>query len=53
MDEKFEEELRALINKHSIESEFDIPDFILAAYLMATLKALRGTVQANAEWGRV
>ena len=36
----FESELSVLLNKHSIDSEVNTPDFILAQYLLSCLAAL-------------
>lgn len=33
----FEDELRALINKHSLENDSDTPDFLLAKYMCKSL----------------
>ncbi len=43
----FEEELRALINKHSKENGSDTPDFVLAEYLTRCLSAFDGAVNAR------
>lgn len=40
MDTAFEEDLRASLNKHSIDAYCEIPDFILAATLVEFLKAM-------------
>lgn len=39
----FGKELRALINKHSLENKSDTPDFLLAEYLVKVLKAFNYT----------
>jgi len=36
---KFQKELEALINKHSIENVSDTPDFILAQFMVQSLLA--------------
>lgn len=41
---RFEQELRDLINRHSIENQSDTPDFVLEEYLMACLRAYNGAV---------
>lgn len=46
----FEKELKELINKHSIENESNTPDFILAQYLMACLKAFTTAIQQRENW---
>jgi Ca2+-dependent lipid-binding protein len=35
----FQQELEQLINKHSLENECNTPDFILADFMMRSLKA--------------
>lgn len=47
---KFEEELEALINRHSMENGGNTPDFILAAYLMDCLKAFDAAVKWRSSW---
>lgn len=46
----FEQELAALINKHSKEGGSNTPDFILAAYLSECLKTFNNVVQRRAAW---
>lgn len=46
----FTKELAALINKHSLEGRFDIPDFLLAEMLMSHLTCLERVLQSNREW---
>ena len=48
--EEFEKDLTILINKHSIESESDTPDFVLAKYLVKCLQAYESTVVKRDEW---
>lgn len=43
-------ELEELINKHSIESESDTPDFILARYLRGCLDTFELTIHARDVW---
>ena len=49
-DATFEKELEALLNSHSMENGSDTPDFILAAYLTACLKAFDAGVSRREEW---
>ena len=49
MDE-FREKLEALINGCSMENGSDTPDFILATYLVACLKAFDAAVSRRVEW---
>lgn len=46
----FIEELRSLINRHSVENNSDTPDYILAEYLTATLRAWERGTQARDAW---
>jgi len=50
----FEKELERLLNKHSMESGSDTPDFILSKYLLGCLEVYNSTVKAREKWyGRV
>jgi hypothetical protein len=46
----FEKELTSLINKHSLESFSDTPDFILASYLRTCLEAYNKSQRRRQEW---
>ena len=46
----FQEELRSLLNKHSMDNECNTPDFILAGMMTEQLEAYRKTMDANIEW---
>jgi hypothetical protein len=46
----FEEALTTLINKHSMESESNTPDFILAQYILTCLSAYKNAVNARDKW---
>lgn len=46
----FEEALRELINKYSIENMSDTPDYILANYMSACLAAYNSAVTSRDEW---
>ena len=48
--EQFENELRDLINKHSLENTSNTPDFILANYLLGCLKVFNETVNRRLDW---
>lgn len=43
-------DLAALLNRHSAENASGTPDFILAEFLFATLKAYNSTVVKRADW---
>jgi hypothetical protein len=47
---EFRRELEGLINKHSIESASDTPDFILCQYLIDCLNAFDRAVIARQKW---
>lgn len=47
---EFRTELAALINKHSLESASNTPDFILASYLTACLAAFEVCVVSRDKW---
>lgn len=46
----FAQQLAALVNRYSLESASNTPDFILAEYLCKMLIAYEETVQRRAEW---
>jgi len=46
----FEPELRELINKHSIDCEVDVPDFILAEMLCRMIEAMGPSVKKTLDW---
>ena len=46
----FEEELEHLINKHSVESGSNTPDFILAQYLLGCLEVFECAIQQRETW---
>lgn len=48
--EKFRKELECLINKYSIESGSDTPDFILADYLVGCLDTYNEAVKSREKW---
>ena len=47
---KFEEELRSLINKNSMENASNTPDFILAQFMSACLQMFNTAVQQRETW---
>ena len=48
--EDFEKELTMLINKYSIESGSDTPDFMLAKFLIKCLHAYEVTISNRDDW---
>lgn len=46
----FEQELKELINKYSIESESDTPDFIVAQAVLGFLELFADAVNARDAW---
>lgn len=49
-DRAFTSELADVINKHSLENRFDIPDFLLARMIMGHLNALESVVKETRDW---
>ena len=49
-EKTFQQELEALINKHSLERHSDTPDFILAEYMATCLHALNKAVVERLRW---
>ena len=50
-NQTFEQELRHIINKHSVESENgDTPDFILTKYIMNCLYAWKTAIKTREAW---
>ena len=48
--EKFKKELEQLINRHSIENEVDMPDYLLAELLCNLIKTIGISSKANLDW---
>jgi len=46
----FQDELEALINKHSLERHSNTPDFILAEYMASCLHNFNRAVFARTKW---
>jgi len=46
----FEKELSSLINKYSVENTSNTPDFILAEYILSSLKAFSAAANARDHW---
>ena len=46
----FKQELRDLINKHSMENESNTPDFVLAKYLIGCLDNFNDAVKGQKQW---
>ena len=46
----FQEDLRAILNKHSLDKHCETPDFILAGMLTEHLETYARTVKANIDW---
>lgn len=47
---RFRQELEELINKHSLENGSDTPDFILAEFLLESLRAFDRATNARESW---
>ena len=50
MADTFENELRELINRHSVENESNTPAFILVQYIDACLTVFATAVQQRETW---
>lgn len=50
MNTKFQEELRELINRNSMENGSDTPDFILSEFLNGCLKCFNDSVTKRSKW---
>jgi len=46
----FKKDLETLINKHSIENECDVPDFILAEMIVNFIKAIGTPIKKTLDW---
>lgn len=46
----FEDALRNLLNKYSMENGSDTPDYILAEYLFSCLKVFEKTIRSRNDW---
>ena len=46
----FEQELKELLNRYSIENESDTPDFLLAEYLLRCLTTWNFATKARDKW---
>ena len=47
---KFKKELEVLINKHCIENECDVPDFILAEMVCNFIRAISNPIKNTLDW---
>lgn len=46
----FQEDLRAVLNKHNIDNLCNTPDFILAGMIAEQVEAYRKAMAANISW---
>jgi len=46
----FQRELEELINKHNVENECDMPDFILAEMVVNFIKVTGEQIKRNLDW---
>lgn len=46
----FEEELRSLLNRYSIENESDTPDFILVDFILGCLNSYNTAMKERDAW---
>jgi len=47
---QFQKELTGLINKHSLENESNIPDFIISQFLIDCLLSFNTSYKSNEKW---
>lgn len=47
---KFQSELQGLLNKHSVEGECDMPDFLLAEMLCQVIRAVGSPFKKTLDW---
>ena len=47
---EFQKELEKLINKHSIENECDVPDFLLAEMICDFIIDIGGSIKKTLDW---
>lgn len=47
---KFEKELKDLINRHCIENECDMPDYLLAGMICRFIKAVGHPIKTTLSW---
>lgn len=47
---EFEKELAQLINRHSVENEVDMPDFVLAKMICRMIEAMGPSIKKNLDW---
>lgn len=47
---EFQRELETLINKHSIEIEMRMPDFLLAEMICDMIKAIKPSLRRTLDW---
>lgn len=50
MSNNFREELRELINRHSMENLSNTPDFLLTEYILGCLEAFDSAVRQREAW---
>lgn len=48
----FEKHLTSLINVHNIENDSDTPDFVLAEFMVACLRAFNYAIKTRSDWVR-
>jgi hypothetical protein len=47
---EFQKDLEALINKHGIENEVSMPDFLLAELLCRVIAAIGNPIKETLDW---
>lgn len=51
--DQFEKDLRELLNSHSMENFFNMPDYILAKFLRSSLENLANAQSTGPEYFRI
>lgn len=50
LNKQFKKELEDLLNKHSVENECDMPDFLLAEMIANFIQAVGEPIKKNLDW---
>lgn len=51
--DQFEKDLKQLLNQHSVENFFNIPDHVIAKFLRGSLENLANTQSTGVEFFRI
>lgn len=50
LNKQFREELKYLINKHSIENECSMPDFLIVEMIVNFIQSVGEPIKKNLDW---